>query len=74
MPACRRRHRKIPGELGGGRSFSPPTKDPGLVDGEALWGYMHLSHSGQARIAAAIGVDVQTILQALHVLGNTLQF
>ena len=70
--ACRSRQRRVSAELGGGRSFSPPSKDQGLLDGTALWGYLNLPCSMQARIAAGIGADRQAVLQALQALAGNL--
>ena len=70
--ACRRRHCRVASELGGGRNFSPPSKDQGLLDGNALWQYLQLPCSMQTRLAAGIGADRHAILQALDSLGGRL--
>ncbi|KAK9800221.1 hypothetical protein WJX73_000021 [Symbiochloris irregularis] len=72
--AFRRRHQKVPSDLGGGSLVGIPWKEQNMLDGDLLWSYASLSCSRQLALAASAGSTRETLLGALHDLACALLF
>eukprot|EP00198_Chlamydomonas_reinhardtii_P004163 XP_001693499.1 predicted protein [Chlamydomonas reinhardtii] len=73
------RHRfiRIPKALGGGehhRAPLPPRNNSGLLDGQLLLGFPHLSRQQQAEAAEAVGSSPQQLLEDLRAIAAAATF
>lgn len=71
---CRRRHRRVSSDLGGGTQVGIPMREQNILDGDLLWSFVHLPRSRQLALAASIGALQGDVMAALHELACSLLY